>query len=222
MVMHNLEKKIVLPPSDKGQLLHSLPQAKIQDMSKMFRDQLSANKLPSLNVIEVSLQSGQKWPELNRFASLQSLNLAGGSITLTPKQCIVLDVALETIKQYFHAGGNGLKKTFLEKSVELQSLRNALSLYTQTTDALISNFVTTQTNQGKKFITFFQQSETFTFLLSFPTLDLPCQEEGTVGEISIQVDLFTHPNTGEHKITVKSKFPSWRKKSLKFTISFHR
>ena len=165
LVIRTLEKTCVLPPTDsKNILLQGLQaSAKIEDVSKLFRGVAggggTGGKLPSLD-----LPTMQSSAERN----------------LTPRQCAVLDVALETIKQYFHAGGNGLKNTFLEKSPELISLRYALSLYTQTTDTLLKSFVTSQTMQ-----------------------DLPTREDGPVGEIQIQVDLFTHPGTGEHKVTVK-------------------
>ncbi|XP_072288827.1 protein unc-13 homolog B [Eucyclogobius newberryi] len=76
-------------------------------------------------------------------------NLKGGAEprTLTPKQCQIIDAGLETLKSFFHAGGSGLKRAFVEKSPELSSLQYALSLYSQSTDALLRTFVSTQRSQ---------------------------------------------------------------------------
>eukprot|EP00094_Tigriopus_californicus_P005573 TCALIF_05370-PA protein Name:"Similar to UNC13B Protein unc-13 homolog B (Homo sapiens)" AED:0.17 eAED:0.19 QI:0/0.36/0.34/1/1/1/23/0/1203 len=172
IVMRSLERNIVLPPiNDKAAVIKNLAgdvkniaekTKKVEDVTGFFKTKFSGkgDVKDMLNVVS-DMKEGQ-----NR--------------SLSPKQCAVLEAALETIKQYFHAGGVGLKMSYVNKSEDLKSLQHALSLYTQTTDALIKNFVATQNNQ-----------------------DTSSSDEGSAGEVSVQVDLYTHPGTGEHKVSVK-------------------
>ncbi|KAL8177632.1 UNVERIFIED_CONTAM: Protein unc-13 A [Gekko kuhli] len=183
--------------------------------------------------------------ELGQLSKLKDHMVREEAKSLTPKQCAVVELALDTIKQYFHAGGVGLKKTFLEKSPDLQSLRYALSLYTQATDLLIKTFVQTQSAQAvlselallgdhrmnrpeNKLVTYSGVRQGCLLMFTahnFPSIrcvllvhggkgvrftlsEETYPEKGSgvddpVGEVSIYVELFTHPGTGEHKVTVK-------------------
>ncbi|XP_048107486.1 protein unc-13 homolog A isoform X3 [Alosa alosa] len=135
--------------------------------------------------------------ELGQLSKLKEHMVREEAKALSPKQCAVIELALDTIKQYFHAGGVGLKKTFLEKSPDLLSLHYALSLYTQATDKLIRTFVQSQNTQvhGGKGVRFTPSEDVYP--------EKGSGVEDSVGEVSIGVEVFTHPSTGEHKVTVK-------------------
>lgn len=159
------------------QLIKQLPNAKIGEMTKLVSGHLKEVK--GMNSVKEMMVNFQKYN--SQLTNLFQEIAKEYERSLSPKQCTVLDAALDSIKECFHAGGQGLKKSFFEKSPELQSLKYALSLYTQTTEQLIKTFVSTQKQQ-----------------------DAPAQDQ-PVGEVSVQVDLFSHPATGEQKVTVKSK-----------------
>uniref|UniRef100_A0A674EKG3 Protein unc-13 homolog A-like n=1 Tax=Salmo trutta TaxID=8032 RepID=A0A674EKG3_SALTR len=164
LVMNTMEKTIVLPPLTDQTVRTPTPLSTHIPMHYMLTrgTQLISNAAKQLG-------------QLSKIKEHMGREEAKA---LSPKQCAVIELALDTIKQYFHAGGVGLKKTFLEKSPDLLSLHYALSLYTQATDKLIKTFVSSQNAQGSGV-------------------------DDAVGEVSIHVEIFTHPNTGEHKVTVK-------------------
>uniref|UniRef100_A0A673BXD8 Unc-13 homolog B n=1 Tax=Sphaeramia orbicularis TaxID=375764 RepID=A0A673BXD8_9TELE len=150
--------------------------------------------------------------ELGQLSKLKD-HMAGEAKSLSPRQCAVMDVALDTIKQYFHAGGNGLKKAYLEKSPELSSLRHALSLYTQTTDTLIKTFVTTQHSQGTS-----TNHPVAAQQEIIGANDLKWQTSGMFRPF-VEISMIgPHLSDKKRKFQTKSKNNSW---SPKFNESFH-
>ncbi|CAD5123989.1 DgyrCDS12297 [Dimorphilus gyrociliatus] len=182
IVIKSLEKIVVLPPMSDPRQLFPIPsnaQAKIEDVSRSILRNVTqqASKMP---VSMISTSDSQPLADVTRRLADLSRDVERN---MTPGHCKKLTMAVEEIVNCFYGDGNGLKRSFLENSPELKSLKHALSLYTQTTDSLIKHYVTNEVSQ----VPFKQHN--------------PAGDE-CVGEVSIQVDLFPHPGTGERKIKV--------------------
>uniref|UniRef100_A0A915DDD4 Uncharacterized protein n=1 Tax=Ditylenchus dipsaci TaxID=166011 RepID=A0A915DDD4_9BILA len=138
-----MEKFVVLPPLSDKALLKQLPNAKIGDVTKLMSSHLKDVK---------GMSSVKEMMEVARECER----------SLSPKQCAVLDTALDAIKECFHA----VTKVCL---------------------------VVVHPNHRAADKNFYFYSKTTGSSLARPAC----------GEISVQVDLFNHPGTGEQKITVK-------------------
>ncbi|KAI7813239.1 putative protein unc-13-like protein B-like, partial [Triplophysa rosa] len=134
---------------------------------------------------------------LTAAKELSKLKAGAEPKSLSPRQCGIMEAALDAIKLFFHAGGKGLKNVYLEKSPELSSLRYALSLYTQTTDALIKAFVTTQHAQVQN-----SMGIRITPKESVRP-DRGSGVERPIGEAVIQFDLSPPAGNTEQKLTVR-------------------
>uniref|UniRef100_A0A3Q2DBK2 Unc-13 homolog A n=1 Tax=Cyprinodon variegatus TaxID=28743 RepID=A0A3Q2DBK2_CYPVA len=156
LVMNTMEKTIVLPT--------------LTDQT-VYKKTLSHRNTPFLSSPSSMIGTQMIFNAAKELGQLSKLKVTDADARQVISLCVI-----SVKQQYFHAGGVGLKKTFLEKSPDLQSLRYALSLYTQATDKLIRKFILSQHAQASGV--------------------------DAVGEVVMNVDILPQPN-GEHKISIK-------------------
>ena len=99
---------------------------------------------------------------------------------LNQSQCAVINAMLDILQSFFHDQGNGIKLSFFEKNLELRELQYIIGLYSKTSDTLIKEYISIVSEQQTRI-----------------------QDSDNVGEVYINVDIFTYALTGERKVTVK-------------------
>nr|XP_015220837.1 PREDICTED: protein unc-13 homolog A [Lepisosteus oculatus] len=169
LVMNTMEKTIVLPP---------------------LTDQTGRVKLACHSDGTQLIFNAAK--ELGQLSKLKDHMVREEPKSLSPKQCAVVELALDTIKVALRCGA-GCRC----ESVPSRALFPHFSFFSPSFSSLLPALPHPPSLlvHGGKGVRFTLSEDVY-----------PEKGSGVddpVGEVSIHVEIFTHPNTGEHKITVK-------------------
>ncbi|KAL7669684.1 hypothetical protein ACOME3_010330 [Neoechinorhynchus agilis] len=149
-----------------------------------------------LPITAVDMANSRVWiPLPGSRSSADVLMRQAKRVNLSSHQCNVLRASIEALKNFFLAGGEGLKKSYLEKNMNLRNLESASTLFVESTDALIKAYIANSLNDQNAV----EQDE-----LSMSSSGVGSKHAAPLGRVTLQLDLISAPaGAFEHKLIVR-------------------
>uniref|UniRef100_W5MG77 Unc-13 homolog A (C. elegans) n=1 Tax=Lepisosteus oculatus TaxID=7918 RepID=W5MG77_LEPOC len=193
LVMNTMEKTIVLPPLTDQTTINTLVWP--QEFNPKNNIEKGRVKLACHSDGTQLIFNAAK--ELGQLSKLKDHMVREEPKSLSPKQCAVVELALDTIKKCFSPSLLGVFCSVLKYTAQVCSLGHEFSFFSPSFSSLLPALPHPPSLlvHGGKGVRFTLSEDVY-----------PEKGSGVddpVGEVSIHVEIFTHPNTGEHKITVK-------------------